>query len=64
MTTLTISRRFTHGDDLVVIRRQEYEHLKKRLVEIKDALSKIRRGESEFKRGKTQVVHSLSELRK
>ena len=61
---LTIPKNFTHGVDLVVIPRREYESMQKHLAEIKDALTKIRKGEKEFKNGQTRTVRSLSELRK
>lgn len=53
----------TRGDELIVIRRQEYEQLQKHLDEVKDALVKIRRGEKELKEGKTKVIKSLADLR-
>ena len=62
--TLTIPKQFTHGVELVVIPRREYESMQKHLVEVKDALAKIRKGEKEFKNGQTRTVRSLSELRK
>lgn len=61
--TLTIPKRITHGEELLVVRRQEYEQLQKRLAEVRDALAKIRLGERELKEGKTRVIKSLSELR-
>ncbi len=61
--TLTIPKRMTHGEELIVIRRQEYERLQKHLAEVKDALVKIRHGEKELKEGKTKVIQSLAELR-
>ena len=61
---LTIPKNFTHGVELVVIPRHEYESMQKHLVEVKDALAKIRKGEKEFKNGQTRTVRSLSELRK
>lgn len=64
MTTLTISKKITHGDELIVISRREFQKLQERLVEVKDALAKIRRGEKELRLGKTKVVRSLSELKK
>lgn len=60
--TLTIPKRITHGEELIVIRRQEYEQLQKHLAEVRDALAKIRQGEKELKEGKTRVIKSLSEL--
>jgi len=59
----TIPRGLTHGEELVVIPRKEYERLRKHLNELKDALSKIQRGEKELRGGKTRVVKSLAELR-
>ena len=62
--TVTISKRFTHGVELVVIPRREYESMQKHLAEVKDALNKIRKGEKEYKNGHTKTVRALSELRK
>ncbi len=63
--SIAIPRKLTHGNELIVVDRREYESLKVHLAEVKDALQKIRRGEDEFKRGKTlATVRSLSELRK
>ena len=61
--TLTIPKRMTHGDELIVVRRKEYEILRKQFVELKDALAKIRQGEHELKNGKTRIVKSLADLR-
>lgn len=61
--TLTIPKRMTHGEELLVVRRQEYEQLQRHLAEVKDALVKIRQGEKELKEGRTRVIKSLSELR-
>ena len=60
---LTIPKNLTHGEELIVVTRREYENLQRRLVEIKDALGKIRRGERELKQGKTRAIRSLAELR-
>ena len=61
--TLMIPKNLTHGEELVVVTRREYENLQKRLLEIKDALGKIRIGERELKIGKTRSIRSLAELR-
>lgn len=58
---LTIPKRITHGDELIVVRRSEYVKLHKHLAEVKDALMKIRKGEKEFREGKTRVVKSLDD---
>ncbi len=64
MTTQTISKKVTHGEELIVISRREFEKLRQKLAEVKDALVKIRRGEKELRLGKTKVVKSLSELKR
>jgi len=61
--TLTIPKSITHGEELLVVRRKEYEQLQKHLAEVKDALFKIRQGEKELREGETRVIKSLSELR-
>ena len=60
---LTIPKNLTHGEELIIVTRREYENLQRRLLEIKDALGKIRRGERELKQGKTRAIRSLAELR-
>ena len=60
---INIPRQLTHGDDLVVIRRADYEALQEKLEEFKMVIKKIKQGEEEFKSGKTKVVHSLAQLR-
>lgn len=60
---ITIPKRITEGEELIVIRRQEYDQLVKRLAEVKDALAKIRKGEKELREGRTRVIKSLAGLR-
>lgn len=62
-STITIPKRLTNGEELIVIKRREYEELYKHLAEVKDALFKIRQGENELRHHKTRVVKSLAELR-
>lgn len=59
---VTIPKSITHGDELLVVSRREYEKLKIHLAELKNALQKIRSGEKELKEGKTRIVQSLSDL--
>lgn len=61
---VTIPKRLTHGDELIVIRRKEYEQLQKHLEEVRDALLKINQGEKEFKEGKIKPIRSLADLDK
>ena len=60
---VTIPKQLTHGAELVVVRRDEYERLQRHVAEVQDALAKIRRGEQGYRAGKTRVIRSLSELR-
>ena len=60
---VNIPHGLTDGEDLVVLRKADYDALNRKISEFKDAIEKIRRGEEEFKNGKTKVVHSLTELR-
>ena len=61
-SVVTIPRRLTHGEELIVVRRHEYERLQRHLVEVEDALTKIRQGEKEWRMGKTRSIKSLKEL--
>ena len=62
-TMINIPRRLTHGDDLVVIRKSDYDALKQQIGEFKETVGKIKRGEKEFQNGKTKIVRSLADLR-
>ena len=65
MAILTlISKKITHGDELVILPKKEYDNLRRRLDETRDALIKIREGEKEYKAGKIRPVDSLSCLDK
>ncbi len=65
MTTLTlIPKKITHGDELVILPKKEYDNLRRRLDETRDALVKIREGEKEYKAGKIRPMRSLSQLDK
>lgn len=63
ISKITIPKRITDGEELIVIRRQEDELLLKRFAEVKDALAKISKGEKELKEDRTRVVKSLADLR-
>lgn len=64
LTTITIPKRITHGDELIIVRRKEYEDMHKHLKEIGGALTKIARGEKELREGKIKPINSLSDLDK
>ncbi len=63
VSKVTIPKRITDGEELIVIRRQEYEQMVKHLAEVKDAFVKIKKGEKELREGRTRVVKLLNELR-
>jgi len=63
-TTITIPKRVTHGDELIIVRREEYEGMHKHLKEMGIALTKIARGEKELREGKIKPINSLSDLDK
>ena len=60
---VNIPKHLTHGEDLIVIRKSEYEALRRRYKELADAVHKIKKGEQEFKTKKTKIVNSLAEIR-
>lgn len=60
---INIPHGLTQGDDLVVLRKTDYDALQRQIEEFKDAIGKIKRGEKEFKNGKTKIVNSLEDLR-
>ena len=63
ISQVIIPKNMTNGEDLIVVRKQEYEYLLKHLSEVQEAFIKISKGKQELKEGKTIVVKSLKELR-
>jgi len=63
MDTITIPKKLGRGDDLVVVRRKDFEAFKRWQNEVRDALSKVERGRREYKQGKTTSVSSSRALR-
>lgn len=59
----TISKKITKGEELVVVRRSDYEAFVRWMAEIKDALAKVRRGRSEYRAKKTIVADSPRHFR-
>ena len=62
--TLTIPKRLTHGEELVVLRRDEYNHLLRQAQETADALKIIAEGENAYRQGRTVKASSLKEALK
>ena len=60
---VNISKSLTHGEELIIIRKSDFDALRRRFKELTDAFHKIKKGESELKNGKTRRIHSLAEIR-
>lgn len=54
----TISKKATLGDELVVLRRGDFEAFEQWQAEVQDALQKVKRGRQEYRRGKTVTALS------
>lgn len=60
--TITIPKKITKGEELVVIPRSLYEKFFHREKEIKEVLNKVKRGRKAYKEGKTYIVDSPRKL--
>lgn len=61
---LTISRRITHGEEFVLLRKDEYEQLVRYNEEIAHSLKIIAEGEKARREGRTVKASSLKEALK
>ena len=61
--TVTIPKRISGGEELVVVKRADFEVFQKWQNEINNALSKVRRGREEYKNKKTIMVASPKRFR-
>lgn len=59
----TIPKKVSGGEELVVIKRSDFELFRKWQEEINNALVKVRRGREEYKKRTTVVVSSPSKFR-
>ncbi|OGF83174.1 hypothetical protein A2924_01830 [Candidatus Giovannonibacteria bacterium RIFCSPLOWO2_01_FULL_44_16] len=59
----TIPKHISKGEELVVLKRSDFEVYQKWQEQINDALSKVKRGREEYKKGKTIRASSSRELR-
>jgi phage pi2 protein 07 len=62
--TITIPKRITHGEELVLLRKDEYERLIRHKKEIVHALRVIAEGEKAYREGRTIKASSLKEALK
>jgi len=60
MTTpiITIPKKLSKGEDLVVVRKRDFEAFQKWQEEVSDAVEKVRRGRKEYRQKKTIVADS------
>ncbi len=63
-STFTIPRRITNGEELVLLRRDEYERLIHQKEEIAHTLKVIAEGEKAYREGRTVKASSLKEALK
>ena len=64
-TVITIPKNFTHGDELLLIHRREYEELQRKASGIEEIVETIRAGEKEIANGKVKYTKkSISEALK
>ena len=59
----TISKKVSGGEELVVVRRKDFEEFKKWQDEVQEALAKVARGRGEYKDRKTIVANSPKKFR-
>lgn len=62
--TLTIPKRITHGEELVLLRKDEYERLIHHKEEILHTLKVIAEGEKAYREGRTIKASSVKEALK
>ena len=65
MVTLiaTISKKVSGGDELIVVKKSDFEAFQKWTQELNDAIVKERRGREEYKNGRTVTVSSPRKFR-
>ena len=62
-TIATIPKKVSGGEELVVVKRADFEVFQKWQNEVSDAISKIRRGREEYKSKKTVIAISPKKFR-
>jgi len=62
--TATIPKKVSGGDELIVIKRSDFEVFNKWQAEVGDALAKVRRGQEEYKNKKTITASSPRKFRR
>lgn len=59
----TIPKRVSGGEELVVVKRRDFEQFRKWQEGVQDALEKVRRGRAEHRNGKTITASSPKRFR-
>ena len=55
---ITIPKKLSKGEDLVIIRKRDFEAFRRWQEEVQEALRKVERGRKEYRRKKTVVAPS------
>ena len=71
MATITIPKNITGQRELVIIPKKEFEQMQSRMFPIvylkgraaKKLDRRVEKGLSDFRKGKTRILHSLADLR-
>lgn len=56
--TTTIPKKVSGGEELIVVRRSDFERFVKWQEEVRDALAKVRHGRVEYRNKKTAIAFS------
>ncbi|MEK7188021.1 MAG: hypothetical protein AAB691_04215 [Patescibacteria group bacterium] len=59
----TISKKVSGGEELIVVKKKDFEQFMKWQEEMRDVLTKVRRGRAEYRSKKTIVADSPKRFR-
>ncbi|KKW16908.1 MAG: hypothetical protein UY56_C0007G0009 [Parcubacteria group bacterium GW2011_GWA1_50_14] len=59
----TISKRVSGGEELIVVKRRDFEQFRKWQKEVQDILAKVKRGRAEYRNGKIIAASSPKRFR-
>ncbi len=60
---VTIPRKLSKGEELVVIRKRDFDAFQKWQAEVQDVLDRVQRGRKEYKKKQTMVAESPKAFR-
>ena len=62
MQVVKISNKITHGENFVILSKNEYDNMKNKLKELSIVVQKIKKGETELRNGKTITNKRLKDF--